>query len=126
MRIHFKDGRPVSIEPFVTGFVTPQGESGRLVGNAISADGSLLFTDDRNGVIYRVSYIGGTSRAQTQNISGESMLHQTRTGAKSNLAVNLPETKTAASFGCRGLAGLRVKHVFRGPSFAPPRRSEID
>ena len=97
VRIHFKDGRPVSIEPFVTGFVTPQGESGRLVGNAISADGSLLFTDDRNGVIYRVSYIGGTSRAQTQNISGESMLRQTRTGAKSDLAVNLPETKTAAS-----------------------------
>ena len=56
VRIHFKNGQPVSIEPFVTGFVTSQGEHGRLVGNAVAQDGSLLFTDDRNGVIYRVSY----------------------------------------------------------------------
>jgi Raf kinase inhibitor-like YbhB/YbcL family protein len=97
VRVHFKNGQPVSIEPFVTGFVTPQGEYGRLVGNAIAADGSLLFTDDRNGVIYRVSYVGSDGRAQAQAISGESMLHQTRTGAKSDLALNLAETKAAAT-----------------------------
>ena len=51
VRIHFKNGQPVSMEPFVTGFVTPQGEYGRLVGNAVAQDGSLLFSDDRNGVI---------------------------------------------------------------------------
>ncbi len=43
VRIHFKNGQPVSMEPFVTGFVTPQGEYGRLVGNAVAQDGSLLF-----------------------------------------------------------------------------------
>jgi Raf kinase inhibitor-like YbhB/YbcL family protein len=89
VRIHFKNGQPISIEPFVTGFVTAQGEYGRLVGNAIAQDGSLLFTDDRNGVIYRVSYVGDSGRSQTQIIPGESMLHQTRTGAKSDLAINL-------------------------------------
>jgi Raf kinase inhibitor-like YbhB/YbcL family protein len=89
VRIHFKNGQPVSIEPFVTGFVTPQGEYGRLVGNAVAKDGSLLFTDDRNGVIYRVSYVGNGNRSQSQPISGESMLHQTRAGTKSDLAIHL-------------------------------------
>ena len=97
IRIHFKNGQPVSIEPFVTGFVTPRGEYGRLVGNAVARDGSLLFTDDRNGVIYRVSYAGSGGRSQTQTISGESMLHQARTGAKSDLALKLSETATKAS-----------------------------
>jgi glucose/arabinose dehydrogenase len=97
VRIHFKNGQPISIEPFVTGFVTPQGEYGRLVGNAVAQDGSLVFTDDRNGVIYRVSYVGNGGHSQIQTISGESMLHQTRTGTKSDLAVKLPETETNAS-----------------------------
>jgi Raf kinase inhibitor-like YbhB/YbcL family protein len=97
VRIHFENGQPVSIEPFVSGFVTPQGEYGRLVGNAIAQDGSLLFTDDRNGVIYRVSYVGSAGRSQTQTISGESMLHQARSGARSDLAANLPEIATNVS-----------------------------
>jgi len=94
VRIHFKNGQPISIEPFVTGFVTPQGEYGRLVGNAIAQDGSMLFTDDRNGVIYRVSYVGSAGRPQTQTIPAESMLHQARAGAKSDLAINLPAIAT--------------------------------
>jgi Raf kinase inhibitor-like YbhB/YbcL family protein len=97
VRVRFKNGRPVSIEPFVTGFVTPRGEYGRPVGNAVAQDGSLLFTDDRNGVIYRVSYAGGGGRSQSQAISGESMLHQARTGAKSDLAIKSAETATNAS-----------------------------
>ena len=32
---------------------------GRPVGLAEAADGSLLFTDDVNGIIYRVSHDGG-------------------------------------------------------------------
>ena len=97
VRIHFKNGQPVSFEPFVTGFVAPQGEYGRLVGNAVAQDGSLLFTDDRNGVIYRVSYMGNGDHSQTQAISGESMLHQARAGVKSELAIKLPETATNTS-----------------------------
>jgi Raf kinase inhibitor-like YbhB/YbcL family protein len=97
VRIHFRNGQAVSIEPFVTGFVTPQGEYGRLVGNAVARDGSLLFADDRNGVIYRVSYVGNGSHSQTEIISGESMLHQARAGTKSDLAIKLPEAATNAS-----------------------------
>ena len=29
-----------------------------MCGNAVAKDGSLLFSDDRNGVIYRVRYTG--------------------------------------------------------------------
>jgi Raf kinase inhibitor-like YbhB/YbcL family protein len=97
VRIHFRNGLPVSIEPFVTGFVTSQGEYGRPAGNAIARDGSLLFTDDRNGVIYRVSYMGNASHSQTQTISGDSMRHQARSGAKSDLAIHLAATATTQS-----------------------------
>jgi len=96
-RIHFNDGSPVSIEPFVTGFATPQGESGRPMGNAIAKDGSLLFTDDRNGVIYRVSYVGPAGdRSREANIPGDSMVRQTKTGVKSDLAILQGQAKTEA------------------------------
>lgn len=53
-------GSPVAIEPFVTGFLDRgrPGQRGRLAGLAVHADGSLLFSDDENGVIYRVAYEG--------------------------------------------------------------------
>jgi len=44
-----------------------------------------------------VSYLGNGGRSQTQAISGESMLYQVRAGAKSDLAVKLPETATNVS-----------------------------
>jgi glucose/arabinose dehydrogenase len=31
---------------------------GRPVGLAVAADGALLFSDDMNGVIYRIAYTG--------------------------------------------------------------------
>jgi glucose/arabinose dehydrogenase len=44
-------------EDFVTGFVTPEGRVwGRPVGITIAKDGSLLFSEDGNGTIWRVSY----------------------------------------------------------------------
>lgn len=43
-------------EDFVTGFVTPNGDVwGRPVGVAVAKDGSLLFSEDEHGVIWRVS-----------------------------------------------------------------------
>lgn len=55
-------GEAVAIEPFLTGFLSDTSDgpaqSGRPVGLAVANDGSLLFTDDINGVIYRVSYKG--------------------------------------------------------------------
>jgi glucose/arabinose dehydrogenase len=53
-----KDGTPQQFEDFLTGFLIEGGKAhfGRPVGLAIYTDGSLLVTDDSNGVIYRVAY----------------------------------------------------------------------
>lgn len=60
VRLRFEDGQPVEFEDFLTGFLSEDGEThfARLTGVAIALDGSLLVTDDTNGVIYRVSYDG--------------------------------------------------------------------
>ncbi len=53
-------GKPLGeYEDFVTGFVTPEGNVwGRPVGITVAQDGSLLFSEDGNDTIWRVSYIG--------------------------------------------------------------------
>ncbi|MFB9995273.1 PQQ-dependent sugar dehydrogenase [Deinococcus oregonensis] len=55
--------KPTAITPFVTGFVYEENgewkQFGRVAGIAQYTDGSLLFTDDQSGVIYRVRYTGG-------------------------------------------------------------------
>jgi glucose/arabinose dehydrogenase len=57
VRLRFDgEGAPLQFEDFVTGFLIEDGkaEFGRLAGIAVAADGALLFTDDENGVVYRV------------------------------------------------------------------------
>lgn len=58
VRVHFENGKPVRIEDFLTGFLVNNNKSifGRLVGVAVHPDGSLLVSDDTNGVIYRVAH----------------------------------------------------------------------
>lgn len=60
VRVRFDAGKPVAFEPFVTGFLQTEGgrhgQLARLAGVAVARDGALLFSDDENGVIYRVSY----------------------------------------------------------------------
>ncbi|CAN5320558.1 sorbosone dehydrogenase family protein [soil metagenome] len=61
VRLKFNDdNQPEEFEDFVTGFLLEDGRShyGRLTGLTFHTDGSLLFTDDSNGVVYRVSYEG--------------------------------------------------------------------
>ncbi len=57
-----KDHRPTgTYEDFVTGFlIDPQGPTtfGRPVAVLILPDGSLIFTEEANGFIYRVSWVG--------------------------------------------------------------------
>lgn len=60
VRLRFEDGEPVGFEDFLTGFLLPDGVTnfGRPAGLLVAQDGSLLLTEDTNGVIYRVSYTG--------------------------------------------------------------------
>jgi len=56
--VPFVSGAPLAFEDFVSGFLSEDGTStfGRPAGIAVAADGALLFTDDTNGVVYRVQY----------------------------------------------------------------------
>jgi glucose/arabinose dehydrogenase len=58
VRAILKDGVPTGeYEDFVTGFVTEDGSVwGRPVGVTVAKDGALLFSEDGNGTIWRVSY----------------------------------------------------------------------
>jgi glucose/arabinose dehydrogenase len=54
------NGRPVEVRDFITGFLSSNGteQFGRLAGVAVGNDGSLYFTDDHNGIVYKVTYTG--------------------------------------------------------------------
>ncbi|MBV9470849.1 MAG: sorbosone dehydrogenase family protein [Abitibacteriaceae bacterium] len=58
VRVHFQSGRPVSVTDFVTGFLERGRVWGRPVDVQIAPDGSLLFSDDDGGKIWRASYTG--------------------------------------------------------------------
>jgi glucose/arabinose dehydrogenase len=53
-------GQPIKFEDFVSGWLAPDKKSrfGRPTGLAQAKDGSLLLSDDENGIIYRISYTG--------------------------------------------------------------------
>ena len=89
VRVKFDGGKPVGFQKFVTGFVTPQGQHARPCGCAVAKDGSLLFTDDRNGVIYRVSYAGPAKPGAAMIVPPA----ETPPKIKNPLAIDSPETK---------------------------------
>ncbi len=58
VRVRFENGQPTGFEDFITGWLLDDGEAhfGRPAGLTVARDGSLLVSDDANGVIYRVSH----------------------------------------------------------------------
>ncbi|RWO20142.1 MAG: sorbosone dehydrogenase family protein [Mesorhizobium sp.] len=61
VRVTFENGEPNGKEDFLTGFLSEDGKSefGRLAGLAIAQDGSLLVSEDTNGVIYKITHQAG-------------------------------------------------------------------
>jgi glucose/arabinose dehydrogenase len=57
VRVRFTNNQATAVEDFLTGFLAPGGTSsyGRPQGLAVAPDGSLLVTDESNGLIYRIS-----------------------------------------------------------------------
>ncbi len=95
VRIHFENGQPKSIEPFLTGFLTDGGKThfARPVGLAVAKDGSLLMADDTNGVIYRVAYTGSAQKVTEQKAAPASAMEaQAAKGIGVPLAKDRPET----------------------------------
>lgn len=63
LRVHFENGEPKTVTPFLTGFLGEGGPSGwsrfaRPFGLAVAPDGSLYLGDDQHGIIYRIRYAG--------------------------------------------------------------------
>lgn len=56
VRVVMKDGRPVELEDFITGWVKDGVVSGRPAGLITGADGALYLSDDNRGFVYRVTY----------------------------------------------------------------------
>lgn len=57
VRVHVANGKPVSVEDFITGWQQPNGSRwGRPVDVVVAADGSVLISDDDSGAIYRVTH----------------------------------------------------------------------
>jgi glucose/arabinose dehydrogenase len=54
--IDFEDGVPIAARDFVTGWQDASGERwGRPAGVVVAPDGSLIVSDDENGLLYRIS-----------------------------------------------------------------------
>lgn len=56
VRVKFKQNKPVEVVDFATGWLNTQGAWGRPVDVIVAPDGALLVSDDRAGLIYRISY----------------------------------------------------------------------
>jgi len=88
-------GRPIRVESFVSGFMSRDGtgQYGRPCGVAVMRDGSILLSDDANGVIYRITYDGATGEAAPLAPPPGPMLAQAARGDNVPLALQRPETR---------------------------------
>ena len=72
VRVRFNEqGQPQQFEDFVTGWLVEDGKSefGRPCAIVQATDGSLLVSDDDNGVIYRVAYASDNKAAKPKKKS---------------------------------------------------------
>jgi Raf kinase inhibitor-like YbhB/YbcL family protein len=102
VRIHFANGQPQSIQPFVYGFLTDNGTThiARPMGLAVARDGSLLMADDANGGIFRVTYVGSASqqlKSPTPPVPPTAMIGDTSKAFGVPLAKDRNETRTAGA-----------------------------
>ncbi len=58
IRVGFKNGRPVSQETLVSGWLVDNAWWGRPAGVLVDRDGSLIISDDGSGRLYRLRYTG--------------------------------------------------------------------
>ena len=54
--VRVRNGRPVSYEDFLTGFLSSKGVTGRPLDVKTGPDGALYLSDDASGRVYRVTH----------------------------------------------------------------------
>lgn len=114
-------GRPTRIEPFASGFTSRDGtgQYGRPAGVAVMRDGSVLLSDDANGVLYRITYDGATGQAAPYRPPAGPMLRQAAVGSGVPLALKRPETR-----GRRAAPLVVSAAAFRANGAIPREHSE--
>ncbi|MGN7159772.1 YbhB/YbcL family Raf kinase inhibitor-like protein [Sphingomonas sp. SAFR-052] len=99
-RIRFDaNGQATLVETFLSGFMSRDGtgQYGRPCGVAVMRDGSILLSDDANGVIYRITYDGATGQAAPLTPPPGPMLEQAARGNNVPLALTRPETRATSA-----------------------------
>lgn len=118
VRVDFERGKPVKMEPFLSGFLQEGGEGyeflGRPTGLAFGPDGAMFVADDTNGIVYRVSYAGD---AATTAAVPAVMPDIVAPPAPSKIAIELAAPKSAD--------GLAVQAAFK-PNEAMPVKFAAD
>lgn len=56
VRVQFKQGKPVQVTDFATGWLNGKRAWGRPVDVIVAKDGALYVSDDRAGMVYRIQY----------------------------------------------------------------------
>jgi glucose/arabinose dehydrogenase len=56
VRVRFEGAQPVKVEDFATGWLSGGSAWGRPVDVIVGPDGAIYFSDDRAGLIYRITY----------------------------------------------------------------------
>lgn len=127
VRVHFDGGQPKSIEPFVSGFLSDGGKThfARPMGLAVARDGSLLMSDDANGVLYRISYgKGGAKSADARRLEppAQAMTAQASKGVGVPLALQRAgQTASKLDVTSRTIKGdIPKKHSDYADGVSPP------
>lgn len=127
VHVDFRDGKPQKITPFATGFLTDDGQThiARPVGLAQMEDGSLLMSDDANGVLYRIAAATPGKAQPPMQAPAKAMQAQAAKGVGVPLALARPETRaratlqvTSPAFGANAAIPTRHSEYFDG--VAPP------
>jgi glucose/arabinose dehydrogenase len=56
VQVKFDGDKPVSVSDFATGWLGKEGAWGRPVDVIVGPDGALYVSDDRAGLVYRITY----------------------------------------------------------------------
>lgn len=122
VRVDFQDGRPVGIEPVMTGFLA-EGDNGwthagRPVGVAVGRDGAIFLSDDTNGVIYRIA----SDRPVDASVAAERTVPDTVTPpAPAPLAMDMLATDAALTVTApfQPDAPIDIRHAADGDNASP-------
>ncbi|QQR40956.1 YbhB/YbcL family Raf kinase inhibitor-like protein [Devosia rhizoryzae] len=123
-RVDFTDGEPTTWDHFAEGLLIENEEGGygflgRLTGVTQAPNGDLLFGDDFNGILYRISYEGGE---QADTAEAPMPPDVTVKPAESDIAINIVEAEGAVdvsspSFGAGEM--IPLKHAAEGDNASP-------